>query len=225
MIGIFDSGDGGVYTAELIRELSPGADLCVLPDKANAPFGTKTREKLIRLTEDGIRRLLDKGAEKVLIACCTASTVYPYLSAPTRAVAVPIIDPTVMACSGICHTERLGVIATDATVSSGAFKESARRLIGKETAEYACQGIVRLVEGGARDGDISYTEYLDLKTILGKIKKEEFDLLILGCTHFPRLEKTISEMLEKNTVSSALAGAREVLGRLSSEGKGRTVYL
>ena len=78
MIGVFDSGNGGLITVEKIRELSADADICFLADRENAPYGTKSKNEIISLSKRNIKRLRDAGADKILIACCTASAVYPF---------------------------------------------------------------------------------------------------------------------------------------------------
>ena len=80
MIGVFDSGDGGLLAVEKIRERSPECDLIFLADRENAPYGTKSRTEIIRITKRNIKRLKELGASRILIACCTASSVYGELS-------------------------------------------------------------------------------------------------------------------------------------------------
>ena len=80
MIGIFDSGVGGLNAFYEVRRGLPYADIAYLADRANAPYGTKPKDELISLVKNDIKRLRELGCRLILIACCTASTVYPELS-------------------------------------------------------------------------------------------------------------------------------------------------
>lgn len=227
MIGVFDSGKGGLFTVREIRRLSETADVCFLADTENAPYGTKSREELIPLVSRDIERLRERGASPILMACCTASTVYPYLSERERESAIPIIDPTARAALGL-SPKRIGVIATERTVRTRAFS---RELFGLgfsgEVFEVQTQALVSIVEGGARDGNITEGERDAISDMLSPMRDFRPDALILGCTHFSHIEREISALLfSVPTVSSAREGALEVLRRAPQLcGKGRTVYL
>ena len=226
MIGVFDSGDGGLCTVEKIRELSPLADICFLADRDNAPYGTKTRGEIVSLTKKNIKVLKDMGAERVLIACCTASSVFPLLSESEKKIAVPIIDATARAAAEKTRLKKIGVIATKATVMSGAFEKSIKQTLpSAEVYTEETQELVSLIEGGARDGNLRARTREAVEKALLNIKRRQFDVLILGCTHFSRLEKTISEILGCETVSSALIGALEILSIADTRGSGRNVFL
>ena len=230
MIGIFDSGSGGLATLSELRRLRKREGIIFFPDRDNAPYGTRTPSEIRSLTEAGIDKLVGLGARRVLIACCTASTVYSSLSDRARSLSVPIIAPTAALARQAVADGKIGVIATDATVTSHAF---AKHLHGCEVLEISAQRLVREIEDGARDGEITpeLSEYLD--TLLTPAVKFGIDALILGCTHFPLLEgeirRSLSRLTDKKitTVSSAYAGAlalSEVLGDELDEG-GVTVYL
>ena len=92
MLGLFDSGSGGLNTVRYVKELSDDVDLVYLIDRENAPYGIKTEKELISITKANIDRLTDMGARRVLIACCTASTVYQELGEKYKKMALPIID-------------------------------------------------------------------------------------------------------------------------------------
>ena len=128
MIGIFDSGDGGLAAAREVRRLFQKEDIVLLADRKNAPYGTKTEEELISLVKEDIRRLSEMGCEKILVACCTASTVFPLLSEGEQQICLPIIHPTAEAVCGSAHT---AVIATERTVNSHAFSSEILRIYPK----------------------------------------------------------------------------------------------
>ena len=226
MIGVFDSGGGGLCTVEKIKELSPKTDICFLADRENAPYGTKTRGEIISLTKKNIKRLREEGASKVLIACCTASSVFPALTDEEKKISVPVIDATARLALEKSKTKKIGVIATRATVSSGAFEKAIKTIDNSaEVRTESAQELVTLIEDGACDGKLKKRDIEQIKTILLRIKDYPFDVLILGCTHFPRLENTISDILERETASSALAGAYEILKSTENTGSGRTIFL
>ena len=109
MIGIFDSGVGGLSALDEVRKIAPKADICFLADRNNAPYGTKTKEEVKKLAEANIEKLLSLGAEKILIACCTASTVYHELSDFHKSISVPIIEISAKRAFEISKTKRIGL--------------------------------------------------------------------------------------------------------------------
>ncbi len=226
MIGVFDSGDGGLCTVENIRRIAPKSDICFLADRENSPYGTKSRGEIISLVKKNLKRLSEAGADKILIACCTASTVFPFLTAEEKERAVPIIEATARLALKESKSKKIGVIATRATTLSGAFENSLKR-ISPDALVYTeeAQELVSLIENGARDENLKKRDAEKIKEIISRIKNYPFDVLILGCTHFPRLEKTISALTERKTVSSALAGAYEILKYSQGDGSGRTIFI
>ncbi|MBQ7363176.1 MAG: aspartate/glutamate racemase family protein [Clostridia bacterium] len=227
MIGLIDSGEGGIITAREIRRLNETLDLTLLLDRRNAPYGTKSESELTELTGNNIERLLSLGASRVLIACCTASTVWNNLPEGQKKVSVPILSPTARRAESVTKNGRIAVIATAATVRSGAWS---RLLFPLRTTELALGELVTLVESGARDGKITDTERKNLEKLLSPLSGSGADTLILGCTHFPALEREIKEIVKKYgiryTVSSAREGARELIRTLTdTSGHGRTVLI
>ena len=140
MIGIFDSGVGGKLALHELRKAVPNADLCFFADERNAPYGKKSENELVPLVRESIRVLKDAGADRILMACCTASTVYHLLSSEEREMCMPIITPTAKAAVAAASGGRIAVIATAATVKSRAFsREIAAMGYGGETVEYEAQ--------------------------------------------------------------------------------------
>lgn len=220
MIGVCDSGEGGRVAVEELRSVTPTADVCFFADRENAPYGTKTPGELLALLRADIRRVRDAGADEVLIACCTASTVYDRLTAGEQQGVYPIITPTARAALKKTGNGRIGVLATEATVSSHAFaRELCRIEPSARVIEIAAQRFVEYVEGGKVD-------YGDVKATIEKLKRENIDTLILGCTHFPRLSGIISEYAGSITIiSSAREGALEIAKYARLAGSGATIYL
>ena len=227
MIGVFDSGAGGLNALSEIRRLNPTADICFYADYKNAPYGTKSKNELIRLVYEDILKLKGAGADKILMACCTASTIYKYLPKDMQNISLPIIDITSKEASLATKNGRVGVIGTEATISSKEFTKSLSN--HKEVTavfELATQNLVAAVESGICDGNFSNRERNMLFKMLLPIRQSGIDTLILGCTHFSRLEKEIGGCLPGvSIISSSREGAKEILKNYALRGRGKTVYL
>ena len=228
MIGIFDSGVGGLTALSEVRRLMPTADVLYLADRENAPYGTKCEEEILSASKKCIARLRSEGADKILIACCTASTLYPRLSSWEQSLCVPIILPAARAAIKATVNGRIGVIATRATVRSRAFSRAiAAEGFGCKVAECEAQALVGIVEEGARgDTPLSDGDSETLLRILLPIRSFGADTLILGCTHFPHLREHIAELLPGVTlINPSLEGALEIARLTDADENGRTVYL
>lgn len=229
MIGIFDSGVGGLASYREVRRLLPKEDIVYLADRANAPYGTKTEEELINLVTNDIKRLYEIGCENILIACCTASTVYEELPEWARCISTPIIRPAAMAAAD--EGGKIAVIATERTVMSGAFKAEINR-INPEKAVYEieAQRLVELVEGGERDGQLSRRGEVYLDRLAEKIAAFDCDILIYGCTHFSHVSAELGQRLcNVKPVLPAIEGAR-LFAKIIKLGKsrvenGRCIYI
>ena len=228
MIGVVDSGMGGENTVTEIRRLYPGINILLLKDVKNAPYGTKSECELVRITEKNIERLTALGAETVLLACCTASTVWERLAPRYRERSIPILPSVADGVRALSECGRVALIGTDRTVSSCAFE---RLLPEMKIFKIAAQRLVSFVEGGERDGHVSRECREYLEALLAPLSEIGADTLILGCTHFPSLYATVSDIVKKYgikyTVSSSLAGARALRRQraLSSSEGGVTVRL
>jgi glutamate racemase len=223
VIGVFDSGVGGLCAYRELRRLLPRQDIIYLADRKNAPYGTKSKDELIALTKNDIKRLREMGAKKILIACCTASTVYPYLDEGEREISLPIITPAALVAS---KYGRVMVIATNHTVASHAFGNAIRSVSGTQVKEFACQELVSLIEGGCRDGRLNE----ECRGRIEKIREDALEFgaeaLVLGCTHFSHLEGEFKKLLpHAKIISPASEGARAMAEKIKEKTEnGRTVY-
>ena len=225
MIGVFDSGVGGICAFREIRRLLPREDIVYLADRKNAPYGTKSEDEIIALTKADIKRLRAVGATKILIACCTASSVYESLNEEERLISLPIIRPaSKKAAEG---GRRIAVIATERTAKSGAFAREIGRISDALVSEFAAQRLVSLVEGGCRDGRISAECKSEIDRIARRVKEMRADTLILGCTHFSHLEKELASGCGVRTVSPAREGAVTLVRMIKTDRRecGRTIYM
>ena len=225
MIGIFDSGVGGLTAYREVRRLAPRLDIVYLADRKNAPYGTKGRDELVELVKNDIRVLRSMGAADILIACCTASTVYPFLDEGSRQRTIPIIEPAADSAVGL---HRITVIATEYTVKSRAFSDSVRkRNPDASVLEIPAQRLVSLVEGGARDGYLSEECREYLNGVASRAKDFGADGLILGCTHFSHLENTLRALLpEVKIISPAREGAKRLIRSCELlSGGGKNIYV
>lgn len=220
MIGIFDSGDGGLAAAREVRRLFQKEDIVLLADRKNAPYGTKTEAELVSLVKEDIRRLSEMGCEKILVACCTASTVFTRLSESEQKICVPIINPTAKAVCGSAHT---AVIATERTVNSHAFSSEIFRIYPKiKVTEIKAQKLVGLIEEGRKCSTLSCICKEELDRLCEKIKELNADTLILGCTHFAHLEEEFALRLpDTKIINSAKEGALALKRFSSIRDKGR----
>ncbi len=230
MIGVFDSGVGGFNSLPALRERLPLVDIVYLADRENAPYGTKTKGELIALVSGGIERLLLRGAERVLLACCTASTVWDKLDMLHKSHSVPIIGYTEGAITGDENT--VLVIATERTVADGAFG----RVIKKKSPttaviEVAMQSLVLAVERGAREGKLPEVTAPEIEKIRRLALEYRPDALVLGCTHFSSVAGLIGETLPHvRIINPAELGAKALAGELLLSGinvreSGKIIYM
>ncbi len=205
MYGLFDSGSGGLNTVRYVKELYPDIDLVYLIDRANSPYGIKTEKELIEIIKRNIEALRDMGAERVLLACCTASTAWRKLSKEYQELSIPIIDAVAYAAKEATRNGKIGVIATARTVKSHAFK---KRLPKCKVYEEACGELVEMIDGGITDKTATKNDITKIDGMLSRLYGKNIDTLILGCTHFPALEKTIFELAYSRGIKSIINSAK-----------------
>ncbi len=220
MIGVFDSGAGGRFALAELRRLRKKADIIFLADKKNAPYGSKSEKELISLVTNDVKRLREAGAKRILVACCTASTVWDKLTIDTRNGVMQIISTVAKRALNVSSGGRIGVLSTEATRKSGAFK----RWIPHAVC-YSAPELVTLAESGARDVNLTHAQKQILKKSLSPFFESNIDTLILGCTHFAYFEGEIENILGVKTVNSARVAAEEFAKTVSDEGNGMTYYI
>jgi glutamate racemase len=216
MIGVFDSGVGGLGILEEIRRLLPAADLVYIADHAAAPYGPRDLTEVRERSEKVATWLIDRGCSIVTIACNTASAAalkslrrrYPH----TDFVGM---EPAVKPAAELTNAGRVGVVATAATFQGELFATVVDRFAsGVSILTVACPSWVELVEAGTTTGPVARAE---VDNCLGPLRAEGIDVLVLACTHYPRLLRVISEVLGESVtiVDPAPAVARQT-GRLAT---------
>lgn len=211
MIGVFDSGIGGLTVFEAISKRLPGEHLVYFGDTAHVPYGSKSPEAVTRYSVSVAKFLEKKGIDLLVIACNTSSAVA--LSALRRAVKVPVIGVIEPGARAAAAGRKIGLIGTEATVASGAYA----RALGRPLRAQACPLFVPLVEEGwwSHPATTEVARHY-LKPMKG------VDTLILGCTHYPLLKKTIAKIMPRTRlVDSAEETAKEVAAIIGPAKKGK----
>lgn len=221
-IGVFDSGIGGLTVLHQIIETLPRENTVYLGDTARAPYGTKSVETVLRYSFENCRFLIEKDVKLVVVACNTSTAIA--LGQLSEQLAVPVIgviDPGVRAAIKRTKNKRVGVIGTEATIQSGAYTRALKDADSEiEVYSRACPLFVPLVEEGWIDNDVVQ---MTVEAYLGSLKQSGIDTLILGCTHYPLLKKTIRKYLGSRVrlVDSAEETAKEVEALLKKRAMAR----
>ena len=228
MLGVFDSGRGGLGALCELRSLLPTADIAYLSDTKNLPYGEKSPETLIPLIERALNKLYSLGCTRILIACVTASSLHSRLSPTLRHVCFPIITPVAQEAARVSKGGRIGIVATARTVKEGVLY---RRLIDDgsiHVEESVGTGLVELVEAGRTDENDAEALCAAYRALVPHLKSR-VDTLLLGCTHYPSLSPLFRRLLPSDTVlvPSGEVGARAFVRTLSDEdciGQGITLF-
>ncbi len=190
MIGIFDSGVGGMTVARAVEKALPSMPLVYFGDTARTPYGPKSAETLIRYSIENTEFLLAHGARMIVIACNSASsvasdTLRQRFEVPIFEVISPAVDRALQAST----SGRIGIIGTRATIRSGVYETKIlARAAGHRVYSQACPLLVPLVE----EGWLSRSETkMILRRYLAPLKQKQIDTLVLGCTHYPLLKELI----------------------------------
>lgn len=210
-IGVFDSGIGGLTVLKEIMELLPGEDIIYFGDTARIPYGTRSKETVIKYSFQCIRFLMSKDIKAIVIACNTATALS--LKEAQEAFKIPIIgviEPGANAAISLTKNNKVGVIGTTGTVNSEAYQQKIRRLLpSSEVIGVPCPLFVPIVEEGWEDSDVAY---ITAKKYLQDLKEHNIDTLVLGCTHYPILRYTIGKVMgeEVNMINPAYETAKAV---------------
>lgn len=216
-IGVFDSGVGGLTVLRELVERLPQYEYCYLADTANLPYGERSQEELFAFTKQAVEFFFQNGCPLVILACNTVSsqalrtfqqTVLPeYPGKKVLGVLVPLAETAVE----VTKNGRIGVLATQSTVDSGAFTLEVTKLNPAVTVtQQACPLLVSLIESGEHDS-VAMDAALD--AYLQKLLEAKVDTIILGCTHYSILEEKIQEKV--GDAVEVISAARVVPGKLA----------
>lgn len=221
-IGIFDSGVGGLTVARAIMDQLPRESIIYIGDTAYNPYGEKPIDLVRRRSLENLDKLADAGAKMLIIACNTASAAvlgearerYEH----QRGIPViEVIKPAAMRAATVTRSGKVGVIATRATVSSGAYEKAFEDEDIASVSLQACPRFVEFAERGITSGD----EVMEAaEEYLAPMRKAGVDTLVLGCTHYPLLAAAIGYVMGEDVtlVSSSQEAARSAYRHLAETG-------
>ena len=223
MIGVFDSGIGGLTVLAALRHALPSQDLLYLGDTARVPYGTRSPETVVRYSMRVGGYLASEGIQALVVACNTATThALPSLTAACaqRGIRVfGVVEPGVQEALTAHERGAIAVLGTEGTIAGGAYQSMIQeRSPQTEVIARPCPIFVPLVEEGWCTGEVP--EQI-AETYLGDLRGK-VQTVIPGCTHYPLLRQVIAATLpEANLVDSAQATARFVAQELEATGTGR----
>lgn len=235
-IGVFDSGIGGITVLKALRARLPHENFVYLGDMARLPYGTKSAETVTAYSLQTTKHLLTHDVKMVVIACNTASSVAlePLKKALSPRPVIGVIEPGAEAAIAATRTNHIAVIATESTVRVGAYARAIHAHVpDAHVVQEPCALFVTLAEEGWVSGDVveaAAHRYLDPLFR----RKASPDTLVLGCTHFPALARTIRKVVGRGvklvdsaeTTARAVADALDIQGMATSRrGKGKTKFL
>lgn len=186
MIGIFDSGIGGVTVLKEILKLLPNYHYIYYSDSINNPYGDKTKEELCKFSKNIVQLLIDKGCKIIVIACNTASAICKDYLRNHFDIPIIAIEPALKQVKDNTSGKTL-VMATKGTIESVKFLELYKRFDNKEIIIEAFPGLADLIE---QDKTIEIKNYLKEHLTYDNISN-----VVLGCTHYPLIKKEIKEVL------------------------------
>ena len=229
-IGIFDSGLGGLTAVSALRKLMPEENIVYFGDTARNPYGTRSVAELRRMAEENLQFLRRFGVKAVLAACGTMSANVPDILDQFEVHVENVLTPSVSAMSSIKGSGPLAVIATDASIRSGAFARALReRCPGRDILSIACQDFVRLCETGHTSPDDPLLQET-VRQLMAPVREAHAAAVLLGCTHFGLIADAIGDYLGPGTelVSASACAAKQIARYLTDHemagGDGSTVF-
>lgn len=219
-IGVFDSGLGGLTAVRELRRLLPGEDIVYFGDTGRVPYGSRSKDTIIKYAQQDVAFLRTFDLKAIMIACGTVSTTaLDLLSAENPIPILGVVEPAAVAAAGSTRNGKIGLIATQASIRSGAYE----RYIARENPEAqvfakACPLFVPLVENGRiHRGDVVIETVV--AEYLAPLKEAGVDTLVLGCTHYPLLGEVIGDFMGPDValISAGGEGARAVARRLTED--------
>jgi glutamate racemase len=196
MIGIFDSGIGGLTLVRKLLKVDSTLDFMYLGDTARTPYGTRSKETVTKFADECTRFLLSRGANIIVVACntATAQSLPELQKAHPDIPIIGVIVPGVEKALGVTKNKRIGVVGTYGTIASGAYERELKKRNDVEVFSIPCPLLVPITEEGW--GDHAITRKV-IKTYVRSFKDIHVDTVILGCTHYPVVKRVFQEILGK----------------------------
>lgn len=200
-IGVFDSGLGGLSVVKELKNILPNEDLIYLGDTGRVPYGSRSKETIIRYAQEDIAFLMKKDIKMMVAACGTVSSTLP--KKIWGELGIPYVDvilPTAQEACAMSSRGRIGVVGTTATMQSNAYGKVMHNIRGDiHVYGNAAPLLVHIVEGGLIQPDNPITN-LAVQMYLEPLIKEGIDTLILGCTHFPLIHEVFAKTLNYKAI-------------------------
>ncbi len=218
-IGVFDSGLGGLTVVKELRSVLPNEDIVYFGDTGRVPYGTKSRETIRKYALEDEKFLLKKDVKLIIAACGTVSSVASDIGNELPVPYFEVVSHSAVAAVKATNNKKIGVIGTAATVKSGMHERLIKQMLpDSEVISCSCSMFVPLVEEGWYDEN----DTVVLETVRRYLKpmiERKVDTLILGCTHYPILERAIAKVLgdEVKLINMGTAVAGEVLKFLNEK--------
>lgn len=216
MIGIFDSGYGGLTILNKIRQLLPEYDYLYLGDNARAPYGTRSFDVIYEYTLQAVKYLHGQGCNLIILACNTASakalrTIQQRDINPDEVRVLGVIRPTVEVVPARTRTKHIGVLATPGTVASDSYViELLKQDPTLVVTQQACPMWVPLIEAGEHLSDGA--NYFVEKYLNELLERDpEIDTIILGCTHYPLIQDKIEAYLSQTNRHISIVSQGEIV--------------
>lgn len=191
-IGIFDSGVGGLTVVKSLMQGLPREKFIYFGDTAHVPYGNKTVDELFNYAYKITDFLIEQSVKAIVVACGTHSSItLPKLSSEYDLPMLGVVKPGAVAAIRTTRNDKIGVLATQATVNSQAYTKSLKEINPLvEVREVACSKFVPLVEGGKLEGEETKKA---VEEYIAPLLAADIDTIILGCTHYPFLIRVIKE--------------------------------
>ncbi|MEL6142405.1 MAG: glutamate racemase [Bacteroidota bacterium] len=223
-IGVFDSGIGGLTVAAEIHHLLPNEAIYYIADNVNAPYGTRAPAEVLYFSSEICRKLISEGAKLIVVACNTATGVaIDQLRKQFPSIPFVGLEPAIKPAANQSSNRRVGVMATELTLSSERFERLINRYgQGIQFFMDPCIGLVPLIESGQLDDPILRQR---IKEVLDPMLSAKIDTLVLGCTHYPLVKPIIQNIVgdEVNIINPAAAAARQTARLLEEYNLGNEV--
>lgn len=194
-IGVFDSGLGGLTAVKELIKCLPNENIVYFGDTGRVPYGTRSKETIIKYAAQDARFLLEHNVKMIIAACGTVSSVASDLGESLPVMFSGVLTPTAKACAEATKTGTVAVLGTSATINSHSYKNLLESINPDiKVYEQSCPLFVPLVENGFTDkSDIIVKSVVD--RYVSQFKNSDVDTVILGCTHYPLLKAAIGEAL------------------------------